>query len=149
MNNKFIRIISPFTLAFVSVLDIAVIIFGYYAVKKLSQQISAINIIFSLIVLFAFIVAIFVTKEVFNNGVKFDSNEVEFTGLDDNNIFEYSNIEKVESSKDTAASMKKNFVDRYSNIIIYLNDNSVVTIELGLTTKKTLKKITDEINSRI
>jgi hypothetical protein len=131
------------------VLDIAVIIFGYYAVKKLSQQISAINIIFSLIVLFAFIVAIFVTKEVFNNGVKFDSNEVEFTGLDDNNIFEYSNIEKVESSKDTAASMKKNFVDRYSNIIIYLNDNSVVTIELGLTTKKTLKKITDEINSRI
>jgi hypothetical protein len=131
------------------VLDIAVIIFGYYAVKKLSQQMSAINIIFSLIVLFAFIVAIFVTKEVFNNGVKFDSNEVEFTGLDDNNIFEYSNIEKVESSKDTAASMKKNFVDRYSSIIIYLNDNSVVTIELGLTTKKTLKKITDEINSRI
>jgi hypothetical protein len=148
MKDRFIRVLSPFTLAFVAVLDVAVIIFAYYAIQKLSFQISAINVIFAIIELFAIIVAVLVTKEIFLNGVKFTNDKVEFTGLDDNNIIEYSQIEKIESSKDISASLKKNFVDRYSNIIIYLKDSSVITIELGLTTTKTLKKIIDELKLR-
>jgi hypothetical protein len=149
MKDKFIRVLSPFTLAFVFVLDIAVIVYGYFAIYKLSIQISGINVAFAFIEAIALVVAILVTKEVLQNGVKFKDNEVEFTGIDDNNLFNYSDIEKIEGSKDTSASLKKNFIDRYSNIIIHLKDNSIVTIELGLTTKKTLKKIIDELNLRI
>lgn len=149
MKDKFIRVLSPFTLAFVLLLDIAVIVFAYYAVKKLSEQLSAVNVIFAVIEIAAILIAVLVTKEVFTNGVRFRNNEVEFTGVDDNNLFHYTDIVKIESSKDNKASLKKNFVDRYSSIIIYLKDESVVTIELGLTTNKTLKKIADELNSRI
>lgn len=149
MKDKFIRVLSPFTLAFVLLLDIAVIVFAYYAVKKLSEQLSAVNVIFAVIEIAAILIAVLVTKEVFTNGVRFRNNEVEFTGVDDNNLFNYTDIVKIESSKDNKASLKKNFVDRYSSIIIYLKDESVVTIELGLTTNKTLKKIADELNSRI
>lgn len=149
MKEKFIRVLSPFTLAFVIVLDAAVIVFAYYAVKKLSEQLSAINIIFSIIEFAAIIVAVLVTKEVLTNGVKFSDDKVEFTGVDDNNIFDYADIVKIESSKDNKASLKKNFIDRYSSIIIFLKDESVVTIELGLTTAGTLRKIADELNERI
>lgn len=149
MKDKFIRVLSPFTLAFVIVLDAAVIGYGYYAIEKLSHQVSAVNVIFSVIEIIALIVAVLVTKEILLNGVKFKDDDVEFTGIDDNNIFKYDDIVKIESSKDNKASLKKNFVDRYSNIIIYLKDESVVTIELGLTTNGTLKKIVNELNSRI
>ena len=88
-------------------------------------------------------------KEVLKTGVRFTSDKVEFTGVDENNVFEYSHIVKVQTGRDTKASLKKNFVDRYSHIIIFLDDDSVVTIELGLTTKHTLKVIDDEFKARI
>lgn len=147
--KKFVRILSPITIAIVLALDIAVIAFSVYAVNKIMASVTATTILFCVIVAISILVAIFTTKEAFSNGVKFRDDEVEFTGLDTNNIFKYSDIKSVESKKDTTASLKKNFVDRYSHIILNMKDESVVTIDLGLTTKKALKTITNQINDKI
>lgn len=147
--NKFIRILSPITLFVVAALDCAVVFYGIYAAKKLMDAYTTINIAFALIDFFAIIIAGFVSREVMSNGVVFRPSELEFTGLDENNIFNYMEIARVESAKDDKASLKKNFVDRYSHIILTLKDDSVVTIDLGLTTKRTLKKVEKEINERI
>lgn len=149
MKNKFIRVLSPITLLVIGVLDIAIIAFGVFAVEKLITETSKINITFAVIETFAIIIGALVSKEVVSNGVNFCENEFEFTGLDDNNVFNYSDIEKVETSKDTKASLKKNFVDRYSSVTLYLKDETVTTISLGLTTVRTLTKIRNEILSRI
>lgn len=149
MKNKFIRVISPITITVVVCLDIAIIGIGAFAIKKIQQSIDGWTIAFLVIELFAIIIGILATKEAVSNGVRFDNEKMEFTGLDDNNVFKYQDIEKIETNKDTKASLRKNFVDRYSSIIIFKKDNSVTTIELGLTTRKTLLKIADEINNRI
>lgn len=147
--KKFIRIISPITILVVLALDSAVIAFSVYAIKRLMQETSTTLILFAVILLIAIIVAVFTTKEALSNGVKFKDDEVEFTGLDTNNIFKYCDIQEVESKKDTQASLKKNFVDRYSHIILHMKDESVVTIDLGLTTQKTLNKIVSQIKSKM
>lgn len=149
MKNKFIRVLSPITLLVIGALDIAIICFGVVAVKKITDSVTTINIAFVIIEAIAIIIGILVSKEVVSNGIRFDETKMEFTGLDENNIFQYSDIEKVETSKDTKASLKKNFVDRYSNIILYHKDGTVTTIALGLTTVKTLTKIKNEIEKRI
>lgn len=147
--KKFIRVLSPITIAVISALDTAVIGYGVFSIKKLQQTVDVWTILFAIIEVIALVIAFFVSKEVVSNGVRFDEEGVEFTGLDENNCFKYSEIVKVETNKDTKASLKKNFVDRYSHVILHLNDESVVTIDLGLTTVKTLKKIEKEINDRI
>lgn len=149
MKDRFIRVISPITIAVVACLDFAIIGIGAFAIKKIQQSIDGWTIAFLVIELFAIIIGILATKEAISNGVRFDNEKMEFTGLDDNNVFKYQEIEKIETNKDTKASLRKNFVDRYSSIIIFKKDNSVTTIELGLTTRKTLLKIADEINNRI
>lgn len=149
MKDKFLRILSPITLAVVALLDAAVIGYGIYAIKRLIAVQNTTIIIFTICDLAAIIIAVLVTKEVFSNGVKFYSDEMEFTGLDNDSIFAYNNIEKVETEKDTKPSFVKNFVDRQSKVILTLKDERVVTIDIGLTTKNGLKKIEDEINSRI
>lgn len=149
MKNRFIRCFSPITTGVTLAIIFAVILNGYYAITKIIESQNGWNICYVVIEAFAILIAALMTKEVLKNGVKFTENTVEFTGLDDNNIFEYSHIIKVEASKDTSASLKKNFVDRYSQIIIYLDDESSVTIVLGLTTKKTLNAIETEIKNRM
>jgi hypothetical protein len=149
MKDKFIKVISPITVAIMLVLDICVIVFGVYSVKRLCIDVSFWTISFLVIEIIAFFIALFSSKEAVSNGIAFRENEMEFTAIDDNNIFEYDSIEKIETIKDTSVSFKKNFVDRYSKIILYMKNESVVTIDLGLTTKKTLKKIEAEINDRI
>lgn len=147
--KTFIRIISPITLAVVVALDCAVGLLGYYCVKRIIEEQSFITISFVVIEVVAIVIALLTTKESLSNGVIIDDKKIEFTGLDENNIFEYENIEKIETSKDTSASLTKNFVDRYSKVVIRLKDESIVTIDLGLTTKGTLKKIEQELNSKI
>lgn len=149
MKDKFLRILSPITLAVVAVLDAAVIGYGIYAIKRLIAVQNATVIIFTICDFAAIIIAALVTKEVLSNGVKFYSDEMEFTGLDNDSIFAYSDIEKVETEKDTKPSFVKNFIDRQSRVILTLKDERVVTIDIGLTTKNTLNKIEDEIKSRI
>lgn len=149
MKDKFLRILSPITLVVVAILDAAVIGYGIYAIKRLIAVQNATIIIFAVCDLAALIIAALVTKEVLSNGVKFYGDEMEFTGLDNDSIFAYADIEKVETEKDTKPSFVKNFVDRQSKVILTLKDERVVTIDVGLTTKNGLKKIEDEINERI
>lgn len=149
MKEKFIRAISPITLAVVSVLDVAVLFYGAYALKRIFYQPRASVIIFAAFDFIALIIAVLVTKETLSNGVKFYDDELEFTGLDDDNVFAYSDITGVEAVKDTKASLIKNFNDRKSKIILTLKDNKIVTIDLGLTSKAALDKITNEIEQRI
>ncbi len=149
MKDKFLRILSPITLVVVAILDAAVIGYGIYAIKRLIAVQNATIIIFAVCDLAALIIAALVTKEVLSNGVKFYGDEMEFTGLDNDSIFVYADIEKVETEKDTKPSFVKNFVDRQSKVILTLKDERVVTIDVGLTTKNGLAAIEKEINERI
>lgn len=149
MKDKFLRILSPITLAVVAILDAAVIGYGIYEIKRLIAVQNTTIIIFALCDLAALIIAVLVTKEVLSNGVKFYSDEMEFTGLDKDSIFAYADIEKVETEKDTKPSFVKNFIDRQSKVILTLKDERVVTVDVGLTTKNGLAAIEKEINERI
>lgn len=149
MKDKFLRILSPITLAVVAILDAAVIGYGIYAIKRLIAVQNTTIIIFALCDLAALIIAVLVTKEALSNGVKFYSDEMEFTGLDKDSIFAYADIEKVETEKDTKPSFVKNFIDRQSKVILTLKDERVVTVDVGLTTKNGLAAIEKEINERI
>ncbi len=149
MKNKFIRIISPISVVMALILDAAVIYFACYAYTKLSMGISAINIVFAIIVVCSVILALLYSREVLRHGIRFSEKEFEITFLDENNVFRYEDIERVEFFRDTKASLKKNFVDRYTRITVYLKDETAATVELGLTTKRKLRKIENEINKRI
>ncbi len=148
MKDKFIRIVSPITLCVIFALDAGVLIYGAYAIKRLLHFPNTPVILFAALDVAALILAIIVTKEVFSNGIRFYDDELEFTGLDENNIFSYDSIEKIEISKDDSISFTKTFIDRQSQIILTLNDDKVITIELGITTKNTLKKAATEIADR-
>ena len=58
-------------------------------------------------------------------------------------------VENIKIHKDTKASLKKNFNDRQSQVIITLKNGGVVTVDIGLTSMKKLKKIENEINSHL
>ena len=146
MKNKFYRIISPVTFLVVLVLDISVIA---YAVKKLLENLSVYSVIFAIIDLFAIGVGAVVSKYVISQGIVFNETSFEFTALDENNIFNYDDIASIKINKDTKASLKKNFNDRQSQIIIEEKDGKVTTVDIGLTSMKKLKKIENEILSHI
>lgn len=149
MKEKFYLVLSPINLIFVIVLDVACAYFDYLSVSMLIKEVKGLNIAFVGIMLFASVVAVLTTVQTFKNGVKFYDDRVEFTGIDTDNEFKYCDIERVEFQKDDAVSFRKNFVDRFSHIIIYLKDERVVTITLGLTTKRTLNKIVNDLKSRV
>lgn len=149
MEKKFIRVISPFSLAVTLVSDIAVIVLARLAIDRLKVTVDAYSIIFIAVIAFSAVLACGLSIQLFRNGVKFDMEKMEFTAIDDNNVFYYKEIEKIETIRDTKASLRKNLVDRYSRIIIYTVNNEVATIELGLTTNRALKKIEQEIQKRI
>ena len=136
------------SLAMAVLLDIAVVYYAIYAYNKLGEKTSATNILFAVIALLSVILAVFYSREVLRHGIKFSENEFEITFLDDNNIIRYEDIESIEAFIDTKASLKKNFVDRYSRITLNLKDSSALTLELGLTTKSKLRKIEEEIEKR-
>ena len=149
MEHKFIRVISPITAVIVLFLDGSVLALGYYCIKKITEEANFYTISFAVIETIIGLVAVLTSAEVLKNGVRFGTAQLEFTGLDNNNVFDYDKLERVETHKDTKASFKKNFVNRYSSVILYLTDGNVATIELGMTTKRKLKKIENEINQRM
>lgn len=149
MKNKLIRTISPITLAIVSAFDAATVGYAIFAIQKFKTGYDGWTIVFGIIMVFALLLAVFLTLDVIKTGVVFREDELEFNSVDDNNVFKYADIENVETSRDEKASLRKNFVDRYSMVIIHLKDGSVVTVELGLTTGKKLTKIRTEIENRI
>lgn len=149
MKDKFIRIISPLALAVVIVLDIGVIAYGVFAIKNLTQRVSTLSIIFALCIVLAVVVAILTTRETVKNGVIFREDEMEFTGMDNDNIFRYEDIESVAYVKDEKPSFVKNFIDRQSRIVLTFKENKVVTVDIGITTKNKLKQIESEITQRL
>lgn len=149
MNDKFIRVLSPVSLAVSFLIDIAVAVLTVSAFTDKNKTADFWHIAFYIIIVFAIIFAVSFTKEVFGYGVKFKDKSVEFVGADDENEIEYSSVLKVESYKDTKASFKKKLVERYSLIILTLDNGTQMTITLGYTTSKTLNKITDELKNRI
>lgn len=149
MKQKFIRIISPITIIVIALLDIAVIGFAVFSIKKIIEVQNLYSIFFGAIEIFAIIVAALVTKEAISNGIVFYEDRLEFTGIDDKNVFPYSDIAEVETYQDTKASLKKNFIDRHSLIIITLNDETVTTVDVGLTSKKLLTKFKKELADHI
>lgn len=149
MKEKFIRLLSPVRIGVVALLDAFALGYGIFAVKKLIENPRASVIFFAVCDVAAIILAALVTKEVLSNGVKFYDDELEFNGLDNDNVFAYDDIEGVETVKDTKASLVKNFTDRQSKVILTLKDGRVVTVDIGLTTKKGLNAVEEEINNRI
>lgn len=148
MKDKFIRVLSPITAAVILLLDVSVVAYGIFAVKKVIELRSAAAIFFAAVEVAAIIIAVLVTRESLRNGVVFREDEFEFTGLDDNNIFDYNDIENVESYKDTTPSLVKNFIDRHSVLTLTLKEDKVVTIDIGLSRKYTLDLIHKEICQR-
>lgn len=148
VKDKFIRVLSPITAAVILLLDVSVIAYGVFAIKKVVELRSTAAIFFAAVEVAAIIIAVLVTRETLRNGVIFREDEFEFTGLDDNNIFDYNDIENVESFKDTTPSLVKNFIDRHSVLTITLKEDKVVTIDIGLSPKYTLDLIHKEICQR-
>lgn len=152
MNDKFIRLLSPISLAVYGILDLAVLGFGVFAIKKATMMLNTWVIIFIAIEIFAIIIAIIGTKELLSNGVKFSDDEAEFTGVDDNNIVAYDDIITIEAYRDTAASFTKNFDMRHSLLIFTLKDESgekTNTIDIGLINNGALNKVLNEFKKHI
>lgn len=149
MKDKFIRCVSPIEVIISFVVEASGIGFLVYAIKELKGRTDFYAAIFYIVTVFAIVLGFFMIKQAFSQGVIFYSDRLEFTDIDNANIFEYKKIKSVDSYKDTKVSFKKKVVERFSLIIIELDDGTSVTITLGYTTKKTLNKIVNEIKSRI
>lgn len=149
MKDKFIRCVSPIEVIISFAVEASGIGFLVYAIKELKGRTDFYAAIFYIVTVFAIVLGFFMIKQAFSQGVIFYSDNLEFTDIDNANIFEYKKIKSVDSYKDTKVSFKKKVVERFSLIIIELDDGTSVTITLGYTTKKTLNKIVNEIKSRI
>lgn len=149
MKDKFIRCVSPIEVIISFVVEASGIGFLVYAIKELKGRTDFYAAVFYIVTVFAIVLGFFMIKQAFSQGVIFYSDKLEFTDIDNANIFEYKKIKSVDSYKDTKVSFKKKVVERFSLIIIELDDGTSVTITLGYTTKRTLNKIINEIKSRI
>lgn len=149
MKDKFIRCVSPIEVIISFVVEASGIGFLVYAIKELRGRTDFYAAVFYIVTVFAIVLGFFMIKQAFSQGVIFYSDNLEFTDIDNANIFEYKKIKSVDSYKDTKVSFKKKVVERFSLIIIELDDGTSVTITLGYTTKRTLNKIINEIKSRI
>lgn len=149
MKDKFIRCVSPIEVIISFAVEASGIGFLVYAIKELKGRTDFYVAVFYIVTVFAIVLGFFMIKQAFSQGVIFYSDRLEFTDIDNANIFEYKKIKSVDSYKDTKVSFKKKVVERFSLIIIELDDGTSVTITLGYTTKKTLNKIVNEIKSRI
>lgn len=149
MKDKFIRCVSPIEVIISFVVEASGIGFLVYAIKELMGRTDFYAAVFYIVTVFAIVLGFFMIKQAFSQGVIFYSDRLEFTDIDNANVFEYKKIKSVDSYKDTKVSFKKKVVERFSLIIIELDDGTSVTITLGYTTKRTLNKIVNEIKSRI
>lgn len=149
MKDKFIRCVSPIEVIISFAVEASGIGFLVYAIKELRGRTDFYAAVFYIVTVFAIVLGFFMIKQAFSQGVIFYSDNLEFTDIDNANVFEYKKIKSVDSYKDTKVSFKKKVVERFSLIIIELDDGTSVTITLGYTTKRTLNKIVNEIKSRI
>ena len=149
MKNKFIRTLSPITAVVIGVLDIAVAVFAVLSVTFFKTAGGARPYIFFALEIFAIIVAILVTKEVLLGGIVFRDDELEFNMIDEDNVFLYDDISKVEIYKDNSASLTKNFNDRHALITIETKDGNTHPLDAGLIDVKKVKSIKNELENHI
>lgn len=149
MKDKFIRCVSPIEVIISFAVEASGIGFLVYAIKELKGRTDFYAAVFYIVTVFAIVLGFFMIKQSLSQGVIFYSDRLEFTDIDNANVFEYKKIKSVDSYKNTKVSFKKKVVERFSLIIIELDDGTSVTITLGYTTKRTLNKIVNEIKSRI
>lgn len=148
MKDKFIRILSPLTLAVVIILDLAVLGYGVFAVYRLIQMHSTATVIFALIEIGAIVIAVLTTKETVKNGLQLREEDFEFTGMDKDNVYTYNQIKAITGYKDEAPSLVKNFIDRHAVLTLTLQDDTTVMLDLGLCKKRTLEEIQRELSQR-
>ena len=149
MNKNEIKILSPLTIIAVGLLDLSVVAVTIFAIKKLIENVSTLTIAFAFMDLLAVVVAILVSKEIVSNKIVFTNTGFELIGLDNDNKYNYCDIEKIEYQKDDAISFKKNFNDRHAVIILTLKKDKIASIDLGLITKGKLLKIVKQIENKI
>ena len=149
MDKKLIRILSPITLGVFALLDVAVIYFGIIAVSKISKAVTPITVFFAAFEIAAIIIAVIVNKEILSNGISFLDDEMEFTGVDENNIITYEKVKSVRIFKDNSVSLVKNFNDRHTVIHFVFTDDDTLSIDIGITTDKLVKTVSDELSARI
>lgn len=148
MKKDFFRIISPFSVFIAAVLDVGSVWISVFVIKDLaSGNADTMSIIFAVMVVFAVILAVLFTKEIFSNGIIFYEDRCEFNAIDNDNVVYYKDIESIEEYKDTKASLRKGFNERNSLIIFNLKSDTVHTINIGFTTSRTLKKAIEKINT--
>ena len=135
MKDKFIRILSPMTLAVVILLDLAVIGYGVFAVYRLTQVRTGMTVIFAIIEIAAIVIAVLTTKETVKNGLLLRATDFEFTGMDKDNVYAYNQIKDITGYKDEAPSLVKNFIDRHAVLTLTLTDDTTVLLDLGLCKK--------------
>ena len=141
MKDKFIRILSPMTLAVVILLDLAVIGYGVFAVYRLTQVRTGMTVIFAIIEIAAIVIAVLTTKETVKNGLLLRATDFEFTGMDKDNVYAYNQIKDITGYKDEAPSLVKNFIDRHAVLTLTLTDDTTVLLDLGLCQKRTLEAV--------
>lgn len=141
MKDKFIRILSPMTLAVVILLDLAVIGYGVFAVYRLTQMRTGTTVIFAIIEIAAIVIAVLTTKETVKNGLLLRATDFEFTGMDKDNVYAYDQIKDITGYKDEAPSLVKNFIDRHAVLTLTLTDDTTVLLDLGLCQKRTLEAV--------
>lgn len=149
MKNRFIRIMPPSSFIIALLCDITSVIILFTAVIRIIHRAEFIYICLAIIGTALLFIGILTTKELLSCGVSFKEDVLIFTGLDKNNEYRYKEISEIETYKDTKASLRKTLVERYSSVIIHLKNGDVATVELGITTKRKLKRIENEINERI
>lgn len=69
--------------------------------------------------------------------------------IDEDNVFLYDDIAKVEIYKDNSASLTKNFNDRHALITIETKDGNTHPLDAGLIDVKKVKSIKNELENHI
>ncbi len=147
MKKEFIRIVSPLSVLIALVLDSASIWLTAFVINDfISGKADGMSIAFAVMLILALIISALFTKEIFSNGIIFYEDRCEFNALDEDNVIYYKDIESIENYKDTKASLKKNFNERHTLIIFNLKNDMVHTVDIGLSTNRTLKKIISKLD---
>ncbi|MCR5208539.1 MAG: hypothetical protein K6C14_08705 [Eubacterium sp.] len=149
MKNKFIRTVPLILVVISALITVVSLTIVYVAVIKLINTVSVFTVVFLVSAAVINIISVLSMKELLTSGIRLYGNRFIITSLDENNEFYYADVLKIDSYKDTSASLKKGFTERYTSVIIFLKNGETVTAELGITTKKTINKIISEINQRL
>ena len=149
MKNKFIRVIQPLTLLSLILLILCSIAILCIGIKLIINNVNFYSVCILIISITVLLTAVASLIKNMKNGVTFDDSGFRFSGPDGENEFGYFYVTKAEGHRDAKVSFKKSFTDRYSSVILHLKDGSIVTVELGFTTKRNLDKIVDEINKSV